>query len=82
MPWFLTESRVMENVNGCVKLTNKYEQVDVHIIGRLREWRTKAINGNGGKLLVKVFADIKQQKWHVKLKGNNLYTPVWLMFNS
>jgi hypothetical protein len=66
----------MENINGCVKLVNKCEQVDAHIIGRLQEWRTNTINGNGGKLFVKVFADMRQQKWHVKLKGNNVYAPV------
>ena len=77
---FLTESRVMENINGCIKLVNKYEQVDAHIVGSLQEWRTNTTNVNGGKLLVKVFSDIRQQKWHVKLKGNNLYAPVKLIF--
>lgn len=70
------EPRVMESINGYVKLGNKYEQVDVHVIGRLREWRTAAHTRDGGRLLVKVSADIWQQKWHVKLKGNNLFAPV------
>lgn len=71
--------RVMENINGHVKLGSKYEQVDVHVLGKLQQWRTSAAaEMNGGRLLVKVFADIKHQKWHVKLKGNHLYAPVQL----
>lgn len=70
------EARVMENINGYVKLANKYEQVDVHVIGKLHQWRTAADEKNGGRLLVKVFSDTRQQKWHVKLKGNNLFAPL------
>ncbi|MCO5581693.1 hypothetical protein L7F22_035582 [Adiantum nelumboides] len=70
------EPRVMENINGRVKLGSRYEQVDVQVIGKLQQWRTPKAESTGGRLLVKVFADIRQQKWHVKLRGKNLYAPL------
>ncbi|KAI5082263.1 hypothetical protein GOP47_0002006 [Adiantum capillus-veneris] len=70
------EPRVMENINGRVKLGSRYEQVDVHVIGKLQQWRTPKAESSGGRLLVKVVADIRQQKWHVKLRGKNLFAPL------
>ncbi|KAJ7565427.1 hypothetical protein O6H91_02G060300 [Diphasiastrum complanatum] len=68
--------RLIEEVKGSVRFSNNYEQLNVHLTGRPREWRTVNATGNGGTFTVDVDVDIPRQKWHASIKGQNLFAPL------
>lgn len=70
------EPRVMERVEGSVKLSGNHQQILVQVTGRPNEWRTGK-TGNGGRLLVKVAVDLANQSWDVRLKSCNIFAPLF-----
>lgn len=71
------EVREMENVNGHVKLQNHYSRIHVHLSGNCNTWRSDILSEDGGWLSVNVFVDIIEQNWHVNLKIDNLFVPLF-----
>ncbi|KAL3692761.1 hypothetical protein R1sor_006412 [Riccia sorocarpa] len=72
-----SEPRIMEKATGVVKLGRRYDQINVRVTGNLKEWRTDNAKGDGGKIFVKVAVDLAKQEWHVKVRGRNLYAPLF-----
>lgn len=68
--------RIVENVNGCVKLGSDYERITAFISGRPRTWKADHLDTDGGKLTVKVEVDLVNQAWDVKIRGHHLFAPV------
>lgn len=71
------EPRVMENINGHLKFHSRYERLYAQLSGRPKEWRTGMPLKDGGELFLNVFVDHIQQKWHVNIKGKNLFAPLF-----
>lgn len=71
------EPRVMENINGHLKFHGGYERLYAQLSGRPKEWRTGMPLKDGGELFLNVFVDHPQQKWHVNIKGKNLFAPLF-----
>ncbi|KAL5071400.1 hypothetical protein RYX36_022287 [Vicia faba] len=71
------EVREMENVNGHVTLQNHYNRIHVHLSGNCNTWRSDVLPEDGGWLSVNVFVDIIEQNWHVNLKIDNLFVPLF-----
>ncbi|CAK8570060.1 unnamed protein product [Lathyrus sativus] len=71
------EVREMENVNGHVKLQNHYSRIHVHLSGNCNTWRSDVLPEDGGCLSVNVFVDTIEQNWHVNLKIDNLFVPLF-----
>ncbi|WJX16332.1 hypothetical protein P8452_06374 [Trifolium repens] len=71
------EVREMENVNGHVKLQNHYSRIHVQLSGNCNTWRSDILSEDGGWLSVGVFVDTIEQNWHVNLKIDNLFVPLF-----
>lgn len=68
--------RVLDNVNGHVKLQNNYGRVHVQLGGSCREWRSEVSPAGGGYLATDVFVDSAEQKWHANIKVADIFAPV------
>ncbi|KAL2635099.1 hypothetical protein R1flu_006578 [Riccia fluitans] len=71
------EPRIMEKAAGVVKFGRSYDQINVRVTGNLKEWRSENVKGDGGKIFVKVAVDLAKQEWHLKVRGLNLYAPLF-----
>ncbi|CAM6097615.1 unnamed protein product [Calypogeia fissa] len=71
------EPRVMERATGMVKFGSSYDQINVRVTGSPKEFRTGNINGDGGKIFVKVAIDLAKQEWHLKVRGRHLFAPLF-----
>lgn len=66
----------MEKATGQVKFGSSYDQINVRVTGSPKEFRTGNVNGDGGKIFVKVAVDLAKQEWHLKVRGRHLFAPV------